>query len=70
MKYIIIIILCLVLSSCDGGQLVINYAEEPIVTEISTHEKHCHYTINSVVEFADSCGKFQIGDKVTTCKKN
>lgn len=65
MKYIIII-LCLVLSSC--GQRP-NYQDGEVITTIKKYKNHCNYTMGNN-SFSDSCGKFNIGDRVTTCKKN
>lgn len=65
MKYIIII-LCLVLSSCGMP----HFSDDAYIEEIQVFDNHCHYKLNNGQKFSDSCGKFNIGDKVTTCKKN
>jgi hypothetical protein len=66
MKYIIII-LCLVLSSC-GNRPYFN--KDSYITGITVNSSKCLYTFNDGSWFIDSCGKFNIGDIVTTCKKN
>lgn len=67
MKYIIII-LCLVLSSCFQRP---DYQFDSTHV-ISIHQKDgfCTYILTNSGSFNDSCGKFNIGDRVTTCKKN
>lgn len=73
MKYLIILIV--LLTSCTNGTYI-KYGEQLFVVKaIDDWNGVCRYSsysgyIADEHMFMDECGKFQIGDTVTTCKYN